>query len=225
MCVAVKSHSFAVAAVAALALILAGVGELRAQAQNPPAPVGQSPVGQSPVGQSPQDPRRRVDPPLLTIGGEEYSQSAMRAMSGKPVRSIQVLQPSAAQSGNRSGQPLTTPLDAASSESIVRSLQTRVGQAFEPRKVSADCASLWSERRLVVRAYAEEVDGEIVVTYQIDLEIEIYDDVQFVGLDALGQDVVNGLIGYFPGRRTTRTEAEAMRFSVFPCITSKAAFS
>ena len=201
-----KSHSFAVAAVAALALILAGVGELRAQAQNPPAP-----VGQSPVGQSPQDPRRRVDPPLVTIGGEEYSQTAMRAMSGKLVRSIQVLQPSAAQSGNRSGQPLTTPLDAASSESIVRSLQTRVGQAFEPRKVSADCASLWSERRLVVRAYAEEVDGEIVVTYQIDLEIEIYDDVQFVGLDALGQDVVNGLIGYFPGRRTTRTEAEAMR--------------
>src|SRR5690606_28875430 len=68
-----------------------------------------------------------------------------------------------------------------------------------------------SDRRLVVRVYAEEVDGEIIVTYQVDLEVEIYEDVEYVGLDHLNQEIVNGLIGYYPGRRTTRTEAEAMR--------------
>lgn len=184
-----------------LLLVLSGLGlDLPAQVLDPPVPAGQDPVA--------QDPRTRVDRPLPTVGGEWYFEAAVQAMSGKPVRSIQVLQPPKGRPGDVA---TTVPLDAASSESIVRSLQTRVGQAFEPRKVSADCASLWSERRLVVRAYAEEVDGEIDVTYQIDLEIEIYEDVEFVGLAQLGQDVVNGLIGYFPGRRTTRTEAEAMR--------------
>ena len=200
----------------ALSLLVLG-RDLAAQNVVPPAgqnaqsPQGQSPQGQSPQGQNPQGPGMRVDRPLPTIGGEIFYEGAVQAMSGKPVRSIQVLKPTAVPVGPPGVPPPTAPLDAASSESIVRSLQTRVGQAFEPRKVSADCATLWSERRLVVRAYAEEVDGEIVVTYQIDLEIEIYEDVEFVGLEQIGQDVVNGLIGYFPGRRTTRTEAEAMR--------------
>ncbi|HIE71115.1 MAG TPA: hypothetical protein EYP98_13590, partial [Planctomycetes bacterium] len=195
----------------ALSLLVLG-RDLAAQIVVPPAGQNaQSPQGQNPQGQNPQGPGRRVDRPLPTIGGELFYEGAVQAMSGKPVRSIQVLKPTAAPVGPPGVPPSTAPLDAASSESIVRSLQTRVGQAFEPRKVSADCATLWSERRLVVRAYAEEVDGGIVVTYQIDLEIEIYEDVEFVGLEQIGQDVVNGLIGYFPGRRTTRTEAEAMR--------------
>jgi len=179
-----------------------------ASAQAVDVPGAQSPVGQNPQG---QNPGARIDRPLPTVGGELYFEGAVQAMSGKPVRSIQVLKPNPTAPGQPGVANPTTPLDAASSESIVRGLQTRVGQAFEPRKVSADCASLWAERRLVVRAYAEEVDGEIVVTYQVDQEIEVYEDVEFVGLEQLDQEVVNGLIGYFPGRRTTATEAEAMR--------------
>jgi outer membrane protein insertion porin family len=162
--------------------------------------VGQDP----PIQQDPQVLGQRVDRPLPTISGELYYEKAVQAMNGKSVRSIQVV---------KSDEPggVSSAFDVNSSESIVRGLETRVGQPFELRKVSADCASLWAERRLVVRAYAEEVDGEIVVTYQVDLEVEIYEDVEFVGLRHLGQEVIDALIGYYPGRRTTRTEAEAMR--------------
>lgn len=182
------------------------------RAQNPPAPQGPQP--QDPQKQDPQrqDPQRQGQQnpgigsqPLPTISGELYYEEAVKALNGKKVRSIQVIK-----NQSTSGAPVE-PLDVASSESIVRGLETRVGQPFAQRKVSADCASLWSERRLVVRAYVEEVDGEVIVTYQVDLEIEIYEDVEFVGLDHLSQDIINGLIGYYPGRRTTRTEAEAMR--------------
>ncbi|MCK5942713.1 MAG: BamA/TamA family outer membrane protein [Planctomycetes bacterium] len=170
-------------------------------AQVPP-PAQQDPQ-QSPQPAQ-QGPGARIDRPLPTISGELYFEEAVQAMKGKPVRSIQVTkadQQSAA----------ITPLDQASSESIVRGLETRIGQPFEPRKVSADCASLWSERRLVVRAYAEEIDGEIVVTYQVDLQVERYESVEFVGYEHLDLETIYALIGYYSGRRTTRTEAEAMR--------------
>ncbi len=147
---------------------------------------------------------QRVDRPLPTISGDFYFEEAVRAMKGKPVRSIQVTR-----AGSRGAA--ASALDAAGADSIVRGLETRIGQPFEPRKVSADCAALWTERRLVVRAYAEEVDGEVVVTYQVDLRVERYESVEFVGNDELDLDEIYALIGYFAGRRTTRTEAEAMR--------------
>ena len=177
--------------------LLALLAQAPLVAQDPP------PELNPPAGQQAQGPGGVV---LPTISGELYYEEAVKALNGKQVRSIQVVNnPSSA-----AGVPVT-PLDVASSESIVRGLETRVGQPFAQRKVSADCATLWSERRLVVRAYVEEVDGEVVVTYQVDLEVEIYEDVVFAGLDHLDQDVIDGLVGYYPGRRITRTEAEAMR--------------
>jgi outer membrane protein insertion porin family len=169
-------------------------------------PQGQNPQPNSPPsGQQPQNPGVGSRP-MPTISGELYYEDAVKALNGKPVRSIQVIK-----NQNGAGGAPVAPFDVASSESIVRRLDTRVGQPFAQRKVSADCATLWSERRLVVRAYVEEVDGEVVVTYQVDLEVEIYEDVTFIGLEHLNQEVINGLIGYYPGRRTTHTEAEAMR--------------
>ena len=179
-----------------IATLLAMSVQASLAAQDPPQ--GQQP----PVGQQPQNPAGSI--PLPTIGGELYYEAEVRALNGKLVRSIQVVK-------SKQSAESVAPLDVASSESIVRGLEIRVGQPFAQRKVSADCASLWSERRLVVRAYVEEIDGEVVVTYEVDLEVEIYEDVEFVGLDHLNQEVINGLIGYYPGRRTTRTEAEAMR--------------
>lgn len=181
---------------------------MRAQVVQPPAAGTPVPGSQGPgsLGPGSQDPGVRVDRPLPTISGELYYKEAVQALNGKVVRSIQVVKPKKLSGSDEPEGP-----DGFSTDSIVRSLDTRVGQPFEQRKVSADCARLWSERRLVVRAYAEEVDGEIVVTYQVDLEVEIYEEVEFVGLEHLTQEVINGLIGYYPGRRTTRTEAEAMR--------------
>ena len=164
----------------------------------PPAP---EPGAQGPGSQGPG---ARVDRPLPTISGELFFEEAVRAMKGKPVRSIQI---------TRSDQRTesVTPFDPEAADSIVRGLETRIGQPFEPRKIAADCAALWTERRLVVRAYAEDVDGEVVVTFQVDLRVERYEDVEFVGNDELGQQEIYALIGFYAGRRTTRTEAEAMR--------------
>lgn len=128
----------------------------------------------------------------------------MRAMKGKPVRSIEV--------NKADRQKATvTPFTGEEAGSIVRGLETRVGQPFEPRKVSADCSTLWAERRLVVRAYAEEVDGEVLVTFQVDLQVARYEEVEFLGNNELDLDEIYALIGFYAGRRTTRTEAEAMR--------------
>jgi len=166
-------------------------------AQNPAPQPTQDP-------QQPQGPGARVDRPMPTISGELYFDQAVQAMKGKSVRSIQVTK------ADRQSASVT-PLDQASADSIVRGLETRIGQPFEPRKVSADCAALWAERRLIVRAYAEEVDGEIVVTYQVDLQVARYESVEFRGNDHLELQEIYALIGYYADRRTTRTEAEAMR--------------
>jgi outer membrane protein insertion porin family len=174
----------------------------RAAAQEGPEQGGPEQGGPEQGG--PEQGGQRVDRPLQTISGELYFEGAVQAMKGKPVRSIQVTKAGGAGAA-------ATPLDAAGADSIVRGLETRIGQPFEPRKCSADCAALWTERRLVVRAYAEETDGEVVVTYQVDLQVERYESVEFVGNDHLDLDEVYALIGYFAGRRTTRTEAEAMR--------------
>ena len=157
-----------------------------------------------PAGQGPQGPGTRVDRPLPTISGELYFEEAVQAMNGKPVRGVQVTE-----ADRRAGTVAVLAPERA--DPILGALETRVGQPFEARRISADCASLWTERRLVVRAYAEEVEGEILVTFQIDLQVERYEDVEFVGNDHLSQSEIYALVGFYAGRRTTQTEAEAMR--------------
>lgn len=141
---------------------------------------------------------------MPTVSGDLYFEEAVLALKGKLVRRILVTE------ADRETAAVA-PLEQARADSIVRGLETRIGQPFEPRKVSADCTSLWTERRLVVRAYAEEVDGEVAVTFQVDLRVERYEDVEFVGNDKLDLQDIYALVGYYAGRRTTRTEAEAMR--------------
>ena len=157
-----------------------------------------------PTAQDPQRPGLRVDRPLPTVSGELYFDEAVQALNGKLVKAVQVTE-----ADRRAGVVTVVPAERAAP--ILGSLATRAGQPFEARRISADCSSLWSLRRLVVRAYAEEVDGEVLVTFQVDLQVERYEDVEFVGNDHLDQAELYALVGFYAGRRTTRTEAEAMR--------------
>lgn len=181
----------AVAAAAARALRVAAcwlaVGGAAAFAQNDPLPQG--PV-KPPV-------------PVRPDGSDVYLDESLRALQKKLVRSIQI------EKTTPDGKPL--PLDAASAESIVRSLRTSVGRPFEARNVTADCQSLWNERRIVASAYAQEVDDEVVVRFVVEREIEVYEGVEFLGLHSLSRSDVDALLGLHADRKVTRTEAEAMR--------------
>lgn len=158
---------------------------LRAQDPKPPVPPG----------------TRVTTPPQ---GDEIVLDEAVQKMQGKPVRSVTFLKT------DPRGSELA-PLDPAAAESLVRSLQTRVAMPFEARKISGDCTSLWGERRVVVVAFANEVDGEIAVTFVVRREVDVYAGVEFVGLQSLDRFTVDGLLGIYPDRQITRTEAEAMR--------------
>ena len=150
--------------------------------------------------QDPVRPATRID----GVQDEVTFAEAVRRMEGKPVRAIQIRK--ASQPG---GEP--RPIDPTAAESFVRSLQTRVGQGFEARKVANDCNSLWDERRIVVQGFAEEIDGEIVVTFLVELEVEVYDDIEFVGNQHLDRTAIDSLLGLTADRQVTDTEARAMR--------------
>ncbi len=163
---------------------------------------------QEPPMVSPQEPQQPpVQPPPVRVdqpqGPDVFLEESVRRMQGRPVRTIQV--------ERRATDGSPQQLDAASAESFVRSLLTRVGQPFEARKVSTDCANLWNERRIVAAAYAIEVDAEVLVRFVIEREVEIYEGVEFVGMTSLDRFTVDSLLGLTPDRQVTRTEAEAMR--------------
>lgn len=176
---------------------------------NPPATQpGAASTGQDPQAQGQgqgqgqgagQDPGTRID----GIGSVHFDRLVV-AMEGKPVASISIVR---ADKSGASAQKV----DAATAESYGRALLTRVGQPFEARKVSADCNSLWSDRRLVVNGFAALVDGGVAVTYAIQFAVDVYADIEFEGLNALDRFTVDGLLGIGVDRQVTRTEAEAMR--------------
>jgi outer membrane protein insertion porin family len=172
----------------------------------PQQPAPQQPTPQQPQAQDPQaapEPGRRVEAQDNQLLFDE----AVVQMEGKNVRSVVFLQLDEADTAGRRLRPV----DSAAADSYVRSLQSRVGQKFESRKVSADCASLWHDRRVVVEAYAREDGGEVALTFKIVREVEVYAGVEFVGLAALDRFTVDGLLGLYPDRQVTATEAEAMR--------------
>lgn len=135
--------------------------------------------------------------------GDVLLEDAVRLLQGRTVRSIQF-----ARAGGR-GDPVM--LDETASEPLVRSLLTRVGQPFEARKITNDCTNLWEERRLVVSAYAREVDADVQITFVVEDEVAVYSAIDFKGLDALDRNSVNDLLGIDAGRQVTATEARAMR--------------
>lgn len=107
--------------------------------------------------------------------------------------------------------PRGVAMAAETADSLVRSLETRVGRQFEARLVSADCVNLWHERRLVVTGLVQEVDGEVVVVFRIDRRVQIHERIEFRGLVHLDKATAESLLGITADRPVTSTEAEAMR--------------
>ncbi|MBP8299834.1 MAG: BamA/TamA family outer membrane protein [Planctomycetes bacterium] len=193
---------------------VAWTSALHAQ-QGPPSPVN-APTSPAPADQDPaakQDPAgTRIVAPGQAAGGKQGGQQgqevqfdeAVLKLKGLPVRAIQM-----AKAAGGGAPPRV--LDAATADPVVRSLETRVGRPFEPRQVSSDCANLWHERRLVVAAWVLEVEGEVVVRFIIEREVETYERVEFRGLVHFDRATVNNLLGLGTDRQITSTEAEAMR--------------
>lgn len=140
----------------------------------------------------------------VEVQGAAQFDESVRKLANRPVRSIRV-----ERQGRRGEQPRA--VAPAEAESLTRLLQTRVGQPFEPRKVANDCSSLWQERRLSVIAFAEDVDGEVAVTFLIEHEVEVYEEIEFAGNLHFERATLDSLLGIGADRQVTRTEAEAMR--------------
>lgn len=175
-----------VALLAALLQGVAGTAALRAQI-GPPTPPGlriEAPQGQEP--------------------NTVLFDAAAKQLQGRLVRKITFARP------GRDSRTLQ-PLEPSAADPLVRSLETHVGKPFEPRQISADCANLWSERRMVVAGYVQAVDDEVGVVFVVEREEYVYERVEFRGLVHFDRPTVDGLLGITSDRQVTSTEAEAMR--------------
>ncbi|MCA8951752.1 MAG: BamA/TamA family outer membrane protein [Planctomycetes bacterium] len=167
-------------------------------------PSGQMP-GNRPAGGEPPEGEQTQDPIRGVQGGEIHLSEDVQRLQGKNVRAIRI----AKQPAGEGASPQL--VDQATADSLVRSLETRVGRPFEARKVTADCENLWLERRLLVDASAIEIDGEVVLTFLVRREIGVYERIEFKGLDNLPRATVDSLLGIDGDRQVTTNEAEAMR--------------
>lgn len=154
----------------------------------PPLPPSQRGAAPS---QGPQD-----------YGSEILVDERARPLLGKRIRAIKVLQ--VAQSGI---QP--APEDVG--VEISRGLRSRVGQPLELRNVTADINSLWHERRIAVRAFAQAAMDEADLVLVVELEVQVYERVEFLGLEKFPRTEIDALLGLYPDRQVTSTEARAMR--------------
>jgi outer membrane protein insertion porin family len=159
-----------------------------AQTFGPPPPPSRN---QEPQGQGPQD-----------YGSEILVDERARPLLGKPIRAIKVLQ--VAQAGI---QP--APEDVG--VEISRGLRSRVGQPLELRNVTADINSLWHERRIAVRAFVQPAGDEADLVLVVELEVQVYERVEFLGLQKFPRSEIDALLGLYPDRQVTSTEARAMR--------------
>lgn len=158
-----------------------------AQTFGPPPPSR----NQGPKDQGPQD-----------LGSEILVDERARPLLGKPIRAIRVLQ--VAQTGI---QP--APEDVG--VEISRGLRSRVGQPLELRNVTADINSLWHERRIAVRAFVQPAGDEADLVLVVELEVQVYERVEFLGLQKFARSEIDALLGLYPDRQVTSTEARAMR--------------
>ncbi len=125
-----------------------------------------------------------------------------RALLGRTIRAIRVEQ------HDRRGRQVM-PDDAA--EAVVRSLLSRVGQPLEVRKVTADIGNLWQDQRLAVLAFARPDGDQVELVLIVEREVQYYERVEFRGLRQLQRTEVDALLGLYPDRQVTSTEAAAMR--------------
>ena len=135
-------------------------------------------------------------------GAEILVDERARQLLGKPIRAIKVLQ--VAQSGI---QP--APEDVG--VEISRGLRSRIGQPLELRNVTADITSLWHERRIAVRAFVQPAGDGVDLVLVVELEVQVYERVEFLGLAKFPRAEIDALLGLYPDRQVTSTEARAMR--------------
>lgn len=186
-----------------------GPGQINPQGPGPGNPQGQGPDG--PQGQGPVVPFgpppppglvRTQDPSVQDLGAEVLVDERARPLIGRQVRAIRVLQFS------REG---LRPAPDDVGESISRGLRTRSGQQLEMRNVSADISSLWYERRVAVRAFVQPAGEEVDLVLVVELEVQVYERVEFLGLEKFPRNEIDALLGLYPDRQVTSTEALAMR--------------
>lgn len=171
-------------ALALAAALAAATPPLRAQGQEPPPPGTPVALRQG-------------------VANDEvvYPQEIVR-LAGKPVRSIAI--------GRFVGNRLER-VDGDAAAPYLRGLAVAVGQPFEPRAVSEDCAELWRVRRIVVTCFAAPEGDGVALTYVVARESTVFTGIEYTGLDHLERATIDALLGVYPGARITRTEAEAMR--------------
>lgn len=152
-----------------------------------------------------QDPTPPGTPvPTAPPQGEEevvYPADVLK-LAGRVVKSVEV--------GRRAGARIER-LSADAAESYLRGLGARVGQPFEPRIVSENCAGLWRNRRVAAVAFVAASDDGVALTYLLMRESSVFTAIDFTGLDHLERTAVDALLGIYPGAQVTRSEADAMR--------------
>lgn len=177
-----------------LALCLGVQVSVRAQIGPP------SPIGPQPSTPPRQDNRGAIQGPVDARWEPWIQDLQDRKLLVRAIRIVDV-----------TGDPRGVAMAAEAADPLVRSLETRVGRAFEARLVSSDCVNLWHERRLVVTGMVQEVDGEVVVVFRIDRRVQIHERIEFRGLGHLDLATAESLLGITADRPVTSTEAEAMR--------------
>lgn len=103
------------------------------------------------------------------------------------------------------------PMADDAAEAIARTLVTRANQPLDVRKVTLDVGNLWNERRLVVAVVPRQDGEQVHLTVVVLREDQIYERVEFKGLRQFDRRTVDELLGLYPDRQVTSSEAIAMR--------------
>jgi outer membrane protein insertion porin family len=180
------------------AVAAAGMGS-SARAQEPPP--GRPPDAGPPAAPAPKPGTQEpAAPPRRSEPGPW--QDDVEKLQGLKVKDIQVRERTADQDRLA---------DDSVADPIVRSMTSQKGRPFDARELSTDVSNLWTDRRLVVTAFAQDVGGEVLVTLVIVRRVEVYERVEFRGLKHFDRTTVDGLLGLYTDRQVTSSEAEAMR--------------
>jgi len=133
---------------------------------------------------------------------DEYLDPRVRELQGKQVKEIRV---------QRYDRGRMVPVAGEVADRVLRMLVTRSGKPLDPTQAKVDVENLWSERRLKVDLLAMQEGAEVVVTILILDEDQVYERVEFRGLRSFERKELEELIGIYPDRQITTSEAIAMR--------------
>lgn len=163
------------------------------------------------LAQTPQGPGVPVQPGARQGDEEVVYDQAVARLAGRPIVSVAFARSRGETRIDRIAGGDLERMTPEAAAAYVRGLAARVGQSFEPRMVSEDCAELWRNRRAIVAGFvAPEGDG-VAVTYVVLLEQSVFVGLDYIGLDHLDRATIDALLGVHSGIQITRPEAEAMR--------------